>query len=159
MGALRCEKQMADTPRYTIRMAKGEADRAKLRYLHDLTFGDCAPVPDFQEGDWWLVTCPVDGGGREAAAFAGMVPSYSTETAGYLSRVGVHPSHRGHGLQRRLIRVREQRARQLGYAALVSDTTDNIPSANNLIAAGFRLFQPEHPWFTEHTLYWIKHLH
>jgi hypothetical protein len=30
--------------------------------------------------------------------------------------------------------------------SIVSDTTDNIPSANNFIRADYRLFIPTHPW-------------
>jgi GNAT superfamily N-acetyltransferase len=110
----------------------------------------------FDEGHWWLATRRMANGQDELAGFAGMVPSLSTEHALYLNRSGVHPAHRGRGLQRRLLRAREALAKRLGYRALVSDTTDNIHSANNLIAAGFKLFTPERPWFTAHTLYWIK---
>jgi hypothetical protein len=39
---------------------------------------------------------------------------------------------------------------------MVSDTTRNIPSANNFIRAGYRLYQPQYPWAYPETLYWRK---
>jgi hypothetical protein len=53
--------------------------------------------------------------------------------------------HCGHALQLRN-----------GWCCIVSDTTDNIPSANNFIRAGYRLYRPEVPWGWPHTLYWRK---
>jgi hypothetical protein len=41
---------------------------------------------------------------------------------------------------------------------MVSDTTDNVPSANNFIAADWKLFEPEFPWAFSNTLYWRKDL-
>jgi hypothetical protein len=41
---------------------------------------------------------------------------------------------------------------------VVSDTTDNIASANNFIRAGYRLFEPRVPWGWASTLYWRKPL-
>jgi hypothetical protein len=35
-------------------------------------------------------------------------------------------------------------------------TTDNLASANNFIRAGYRLYQPQHPWAWPNTLYWRK---
>jgi hypothetical protein len=32
----------------------------------------------------------------------------------------------------------------------------NIASANNFIRAGYRMFQPHHPWAFPNTLYWRK---
>jgi len=60
------------------------------------------------------------------------------------------------GLQLRLMRALESRARQIGWDAVVSDTTDNLASANNFIRAGYRLYQPPCPWAWPNTLYWRK---
>lgn len=112
----------------------------------------CLPgdVPaNVDEGWWWIAY-----DGDEAVGFAAMVPSAKWLRVGYLNRAGVAPSHRGRGLQKRLIRVRVAHARRLGYDWLVTDTTDNLPSANSLIAAGFRLFKPSEPWAWRHSLYW-----
>jgi hypothetical protein len=35
-------------------------------------------------------------------------------------------------------------------------TAINIASANNFIKAGYRLYQPQHPWGWPRTLYWRK---
>ncbi|HJZ20726.1 MAG TPA: GNAT family N-acetyltransferase, partial [Bradyrhizobium sp.] len=84
--------------------------------------------------------------------------STHAENAGYFSRVGVLASHRGNALQLRLMRAAEAGARGFGWNWLVSDTTDNVASANNFIRAGYRLFQPRHPWAWSNTLYWRKPL-
>jgi hypothetical protein len=62
----------------------------------------------------------------------------------------------GNGLQLRLMRALESRARHNGWSAVVSDTTDNLASANNFIRAGYRLYQPQTPWAWGNTLYWRK---
>ena len=62
----------------------------------------------------------------------------------------------GNGLQLRLMRAPESRARQNGWSAVVSDTTDNLASANNFIRTGYRLYQPQTPWAWPNTLYWRK---
>lgn len=59
-------------------------------------------------------------------------------------------------LQLRLMRALEARARLNGWCSIVSDTTDNLSSANNFIRAGYRLFEPKCPWAWPHTLYWRK---
>jgi hypothetical protein len=60
------------------------------------------------------------------------------------------------GLQLRLMRALETRARHNGWSCIVSDTTDNLVSANNFIRAGYRLYQPQDPWAWPNTLYWRK---
>jgi GNAT superfamily N-acetyltransferase len=138
---------------YRIREVDGQDDDVAdaLAELHRLTFFDTAPVPIFDHGHWWLAlheTKPV--------AFAGVIPSTHVCNAGYFCRVGVLRKHGGNQLQRRLMRALEARARVNGWCSVVSDTTDNLPSANNFIGAGYRLYQPQHPWAWPHTLYWRK---
>jgi hypothetical protein len=62
----------------------------------------------------------------------------------------------GNGLQLRLMRALESRARRNRWSSVVSDTTDNLASANNFIRAGYRLYQPQTPWAWPNTLYWRK---
>jgi hypothetical protein len=122
-----------------------------LADLHRLTFFDGASIPAFDWGHWWLAyyeTVPI--------AFAGVIPSTRATNAGYLSRVGVLKRHCGHGLQLRLMRALESRARLNGWRSVVSDTTENLVSANNFIRAGYRLYQPQIPWAWPNTLYWRK---
>jgi GNAT superfamily N-acetyltransferase len=140
---------------YRIREVEGRDDEISdiLTELHRLTFLAGAPIPSFELGHWWLAyraTAPV--------AFAGLVPSTHVRSAGYFCRVGVLQPHWGNGLQLRLMRAMESRARRNGWRCVVSDTTANIASANNFVRAGYRMYQPEHPWAFPDTLYWRKPL-
>jgi GNAT superfamily N-acetyltransferase len=140
---------------YAIREVDGQDDEIAdvLADLHRLTFFDGAPVPEFDCGFWWLAFhegTPV--------AFAGLIPSTRARNAGYFNRVGVLGEHYGRSLQLRLMRAMESRARHHGWSSVVSDTTDNVASANNFIRAGYRLYQPQHPWGWPNTLYWCKSL-
>jgi GNAT superfamily N-acetyltransferase len=138
---------------YRIREVDGsDEDSAEmLADLHRLTFFDSAPLPDFDRGQWWLAYSDA-----RPIGFAGIVPSTHAQNAGYFCRVGVVDRHQGRGLQLRLMRAMESQARRNGWSAVVSDTTNNLPSANNFIRAGYRLYQPEVPWAWPHTLYWKK---
>src|SRR6476620_12575428 len=128
---------------YWIREVDGHDDEIvdTLTELHALTFFDSAPVPKFDHGHWWLVRHAAD-----PVAFAGVIPSTHVCNAGYFCRVGVLSEHWGHRLQLRLMRALEARARLNGWCSIVSDTTDNLLSANNFIRAGYRLFRPRDPW-------------
>lgn len=57
-----------------------------------------------------------------------------------------------------MILLREQYAKKLGYTWIVSDTTDNPPSANSLARKGYQMFEPTKPWGMETSLYWRKKL-
>jgi hypothetical protein len=140
---------------YRIREVDGSDDEIAdtLADLHRLTFFESAPIPEFGLGHWWLAYRD-----ELAVAFAGMVPSTRAHNAGYFCRVGVIRCHCGHALQLRLMRATEYRARRRGWCSIVSDTTDNLVSANNFIRAGYRLYQPEYPWGWPNTLYWRKSL-
>jgi GNAT superfamily N-acetyltransferase len=102
---------------------------------------------------WWLAYLD-----KEPVGFAGMVPSQKYKNVGYLKRAGVTAAHRGKGLQLRFFRVREQKARAIGWTHLVSECTNTVYSANNFIRAGFKLFDPEIRWAFENSLYWKKAL-
>ena len=117
---------------YRIREVDGQDDEMAdtLTELHQLTFFGGAPIPEFDHGHWWLAfhdSVPV--------AFAGIVPSTHAVNAGYFCRVGVLRRHCGNALQLRLMRASESRARRNGWNWIVSDTTDNLASANNFIRA------------------------
>lgn len=122
-----------------------------LADLHRATFLGGAAIPEFSRGAWWLAYR-----GLEAVAFAGVVPSTHARHAGYFCRVGVLSSHRGRALQLRLMRAIELHARRTGWRSIISDTTDNIASANNFIKAGYELYAPEVPWAWPNSLYWRK---
>jgi GNAT superfamily N-acetyltransferase len=145
-------------PRYRIRAVDADdpviAD--VLEDLHRLTFGRDASLP-VENGDWpghWWVAYS----GEKPVAFAGLVQSPHEKTSGYLSRVGVIAAHRGNGLQKRLVRALDRSARESGFEAVVTDTTHNPPSANSLIACGYKTYRPRHPWSFEAAVYWRKEL-
>jgi GNAT superfamily N-acetyltransferase len=112
----------------------------------------CLPMdeyPDFSIGHWWLVYDRL----KAPIAFAGLTPSNRWANCGYLCRSGVLSFYRGQGLQKRLIRARVIKGRQLGYEYVFSDVNDNAPSANNLVDCGFRFYDPNSPYGDDKTLY------
>jgi GNAT superfamily N-acetyltransferase len=138
---------------YRIREVDGNDEEIAdtLTELHRLTFFDGASIPEFDQGHWWLTYH-----GDMPIAFAGAVPWTRASNAGYFCRVGVLKKHCGNGLQLRLMRALEARARRNGWSCIISDTTDNPASANNFIRAGYRLYRPRRPWAWPTTLYWRK---
>lgn len=140
---------------YRIREVDGSDDDIAdtLKDLHELTFLEHAPTPDFSHGHWWLGYLE-----RGPVAFAGVIPSTRAFNAGYFSRVGVLQKHCGNSLQIRFMRAIERKSKYNGWCQIVSDTTDNPASANNFIRAGYRLYVPEYPWAFPQTLYWRKTL-
>lgn len=140
---------------YRIRAVDGhDEDIADiLTEIHRLTFFDAAVVPDFEQGHWWLAFRD-----ELAVGFAGVIPSTHVHNAGYFTRVGVLRGHCGNGLQLRFMRALEAQVRRNGWNTVVSDTTDNLASANNFIRANYRLYRPKDPWAWPRTLYWRKDL-
>lgn len=135
---------------FKIRRVNGPANAAIIAKLQSVCMGGDQPSPA-ETGDWWIA---YDAEGT-AVGFGQLKPSSRYANCGYLSRAGVIPAARGHGLQRQLIRVRLRRARKLGWHHCFSDTLLNPQSANNLTACGFKIFLPKKPWaFKVKTLYW-----
>lgn len=126
--------------------------REQLLRLQQACLPDDGPV--FPEtGQWWLGYS-----NKQPIAFCLVKPSkYWLDTA-YLARSGVLYLWRGKGLQKRMIRIRERHARAKGYTWMVSDTTENPPSANSLARMGYQMFDPTMPWGNETSLYWRKRL-
>lgn len=120
--------------------------------MHKQVFkgNDVYPLGD---AEWWIVW----DGNLKSIGFAGLRLS-PLEGIGYLCRAGVLPCARGHGLQKRLIRVRERYAREHDLSALVTDTIFNPVSSNHLIDCGYRLFSPACPWGNDGSLYFRKDL-
>ena len=109
---------------------------------------------DTNYGWWWIVYDAQN----LPCAFGGLIRSVRWTNVGYLCRAGVLSSHRGHGLQKRLIRARIRQARALGWNWLITDTYLNPASSNSLIACGFKLYEPLNPWGVKETLYWRLNL-
>jgi GNAT superfamily N-acetyltransferase len=146
--------------RFSIR----EVDATEEHYaedlitLHDYTFCDANIRPNLERGWWWLVYGMDWGSPKEPIAFCGLTPTYSTPGTSYLKRAGVLHAFRGRGLQRRMIAVREKRARREGFTTMITDTTDNPASANSLIRAGYKIFEPADRWAFPRSIYWRKAL-
>lgn len=104
------------------------------------------------DGYWWLVYH-----GDEPVAFAGLV-SFEIGNVSYFKRCYVLPDHVGHGLQLRLMFVREVKARELGYAQIVSECAGDSHSNPNFRRAGFEQFEPEQKWGKPGDVYWRKTL-
>jgi GNAT superfamily N-acetyltransferase len=131
-------------------MEMSQTTEQAIRFLQK----ECLPLDTVlspKNGWWWMAYC--DG---RLAGFAAMLQSSKIPEAVYLARAGTLEAFRGRGLQKKLIRERLKFAKDLGLTQAITDTTDNVASANALIATGFRMFEPEDPWGSPNTLYWRK---
>ena len=129
-----------------------EIKETLLRMQRECLPGD-VPMPP-QSGFWWI--CYTEHG--IPAAFCSLHASIRWALTGYLSRSGVLPKYQGQGLQKRMIRVREAKARRMGWKWLISDTSQNPASANSLIACGFKMYEPSRPYGLSTAVYWRKAL-
>jgi RimJ/RimL family protein N-acetyltransferase len=125
-------------------------DRAAIDALQRLCLPSDEPLSIEEGGVWWITT--------DLTAFCA-IKQTDTEGHWYLSRAGVVPSARGQGLQKRMIRCREQFAKKMGAAYVITDcTAENLASANSLMACGYRLYAPQYRWALPNSLYWRKKL-
>jgi GNAT superfamily N-acetyltransferase len=112
--------------------------------------------PTLENSIWWVVWS-----GREPVGYAGLrvCDRRQNKGLGFLSRAGVLREHRGHGLQRRLIRAREAEARALGLNELVTYVAMwNCASLNSLASCGYRFYRPATKWGGKESLYLRKRL-
>jgi hypothetical protein len=123
----------------------GRSSGRKVTSRIRLTFFDTAPVrsPSAAISVLSLLQSPA-------------LPSTHACDVGYFCRMGVLTTHEENRLKVWITCALEARARLNGWRSIVSDTTDNLPSANNFIRAGFRPYRPQNPWAWPHTLYWRK---
>ena len=137
---------------FRIREVDGPNAAEAIEQMHNVCMPEVELPP--MDGYWWLAYR-----GREPVAYASLHPSLRYRNVGYLSIVGVLPSARGNALQRRLIKVREAKAKKLGWDILITDTIpENPASSNNLIKCGYVTYVPERPWKVDGALYWRKYL-
>lgn len=141
------------TPKYSLREVIGLDKEPTLFWLQRKCLPDDKIVEATEDSYWWVLYQ-----GRHPVGFAGLSPVANWPTAGYMCRAGVLREHRGHGLQRRLIKARIRKARALGWSYLITTTYDNPQSANNLIKMGFKMYTPADRWGADGTCYWIKDL-
>lgn len=128
-------------------------DFQAIEEMHDACFDQFYEADS--AGHHWWVALDAD---NYYAGFGGLKVSHK-EGGAYLVRGGVLPAHRGQGLQRKLIAARVKWAREADLNYLVTDTIEgNYVSANNLIEAGFRMYDPITPWGADGNCYWRKEL-
>lgn len=107
-----------------------------------------------KRGSWWWVVYD----GDKPVAFAGLTP-YPVNKTMFLSRCGVIKSYRGHGLQRKLIKKREEMSIKQAYSRIITYVSyGNVKSANNLIACGYRLYVPKFIWGFKDSYYFQRHI-
>lgn len=155
-----------------------DAHRDAIAELDRICLHDCPPHPgSWHMGEapaqWWLVreNRPPRLGPRWVGYTGAYVNPHGQLCGGehegatcwyapwtYLARMGVLPEARGHGLQRRMVRAAVAWAKALPPEAsgqiMVSDTRANPVSANNLIAIGFRMWEPPWAWSFSDSQYW-----
>lgn len=124
--------------------------------LHNLNQSDPswpALTDDHLETGWWwlLKTDP-----SVLVGFCGMVSMLPFPGVGYLKRAYISPDHRGRGLQLKMIEARIEKAKELGWHLLVTETTSRY-AAHNFAMAGFEPCEPEQLWAGE-AQYFVKHL-
>ena len=139
---------------YRIKRVDGRKSAALLTRLHEQIFGkhESKMHNPKAEGYWWVAYDVEDG---KPVGFCGLIDGRWPRT-GYLNRAGVIVAARGHGLQRRFIRVREAFARKQGWWRLRTDVCDTPQSVNNLTATGYRNIMPLEPWALPRSTYWEK---
>lgn len=116
----------------------------------------CLPYdkPYLEKNGWYWVGF----WNQTPVAFCVLAPSIRWADCVYLARSGVVAEFRGYGLQKKMITLREKLARKQGYKWVVTDTSENPPSANSLISRGYRLYEPSRPWGLSNAIYWRKKL-
>lgn len=105
---------------------------------------------------WWVVWC-----GEHPVGYAGLRPCKAevNRGIGFLNRAGVLKEHRGKGLQKRLIRVRERAAAAAGMREVVTYVASwNCASINSLIACGYKTYCPDTKWGGTGAVYLWKKL-
>ena len=140
-----------EAPKFTVRKVdiRDPAIQSLLLFLQRKILPEDSPYkPD--RGHWWVAYAECG----KPVAFAGLVRSIKWTDTGYLCRAGVLDGFNGHGLQKRLIKVRQAQAKKLGWNWLITDTTNNPASSNSLISAGFKIYTPGQPWSFRNAIYW-----
>lgn len=102
----------------------------------------CFPLdtPAVFDGAQWLIGRDGD---EPAAYCAWKTVEHDGVPVGFHYRGGVLPDYRGQGLQRPMLRLREEEMRGHGLAKAVTYTdADGAASMRNLIAEGYRPYAP-----------------
>ena len=143
--------------KYTMRLKKifsfgNILDRETYEQLRELDYNNpnfkgCGDEFQFNR-EWWVMLHE-----GEIVAYCGSI--YSKGIC-IFNRAWVKKTHRGQGIQRRMIKTRLKAASTFCHIAITYTTLDNFPSANNLINCGFRLYLPEYSYGGSDKLYFQK---
>jgi GNAT superfamily N-acetyltransferase len=107
-----------------------------------------------RDGEYWAVLDDRD----KVIAFGGLKPSRNWSDTVFFHCSGVTASARGHGIQKKLIKVRLSWAKRKGYAWAITYTlVDNPASSASLISCGFKPYWPKNPW-VGNVCYWRRKL-
>ena len=121
-----------------FRPATSSEDEGQVARMDRLCFPLDTP-PTFAGANWHI-----GWDGEEPACYCAWKPvDHDGVQVGFLYRGGVLPAHRGHGLQREMIRLREKEMLQRRIAISVTYTdADGAASMRSLIAEGYRPYAP-----------------
>ena len=134
---------------YRTVLAHGPHQREEVRRLDRILFSTDDAL-DTSRGEHWLVWSA----GVPVAFSSVKVLSNDPGTVWRL-RSGVLKEHRGHGLQRRLIRASQLWTGDIGMKCLIGNTAAwNHYSAVNFFRCGFQMFDPHVRWMAGNTIYW-----
>ena len=110
-------------------------DYQRIARMDSELFPDDYPVVDWDSAVWFI---GISNG--QDVCYCG-IKLY--EEMAYLNRAGVMPVARGKGYQKKMINKRVTFAKEQGIPCVVTDTVaSNIPSNNNLIKTGFKMYDP-----------------
>lgn len=90
--------------------------KAALNWLQAKCFCEAEHLTT-DEGYWWIAR-----EGDIPVAFAALQSVPSWDQTAYMARSGVIASHRGQGIQKKLLKRREQFAKQKGFARIITTT-------------------------------------
>lgn len=132
------------------------ADYDLLRDMDRRLMGSGIASIIVDDGHAWWIARAVSG---RVAGYCALGVYQSEGGYGFLHRAAVEKPFRGQGLQRRMIFLRERAARAAGVKVMLTYTTDeNLASANNLLACGYRLYRPADDFGGTGALYFRKRL-
>jgi RimJ/RimL family protein N-acetyltransferase len=137
--------------KYRIRKVTEYREKEQVFALDLLCFsaddGSLGSIEDLNGSDWWLVWDE----NNEPVGYCGIVVY---DGFAIHKRCGVLPRARGNGLQKKMLRLRENFARKAGCESVSTYVSIyNAPSANNLIKSGYRVYNPEWRWGGDEFLY------
>ena len=142
--------------KYYIRKVKTDREREEIYALDLLCFGiedgSMSSVDDMVDSVWWIVRDE----NMEPCGYCGMIVY---DNFAIHKRCGVLPRARRNGLQKRMLKTRENYARKHGcFSVGTYVQVQNHISANNLIKTGYRVYNPEWRWGGDDYLYVQKEL-